>query len=250
MSPKQGRHRRGPGGPRRTSRSAPAAIPTPSRPGPELTGLVDPTLSQLVSTVVRTAGNAIDPGHPAPGVQLEQWALRAAATSFAPEAMPEQFYADLGRGLVEVDDPLAPAVLAALAVVVDHADADPLRRARQDWLIDHVGDEDADLGIGRETPVGAVTIDDTLVFGFASPGGDHTVGLIVDGPAADLWVGPSLDVVAADARTDPALTVLDVPLPEAYARVEAALAEADDDFATDDALLLPLLHRRLALIRT
>ena len=270
MSPKQGRHRRGPGGPRRTTRSgrtSPAGTARPAGtqgPGPDVSGVIDPTRRQVVSTLVDSARRALTPPHPAPGVVLEQWALGLAVSSFAAEAMPPDFYDDLGRGLAERDDPVAPAVLAALAVVLDHADAAPLRRARREWLAGTEPDADEsavrprddDLGIGREVPTGAVTLtpvsspaSPTVVVGFASPGGDHTIGLVVGDEAADLWVGPALVAVVADAEADDDVTVAPLPLADARARAERALAHTElSDLPDEDQAVLPLVTRRLGAL--
>ncbi len=262
MSPKRGRHHRGPGGPTRTSRSGRTSPPASGRRHrPDVSGLVDPTIEQLVTTVLVTAGQAIPPGHPAPGVVLEQWAGEMAITSFAAEEMPRAFYVDLGAGLAGSDDPLAPAALAALAAVVDHRDADPLRRAHREWLADQTAEgRDADLSIGREAPVAAVTIgapDEaqlSVVIGFTAAGHDHSAGLLVDGDdggiARDLWVGPAIGTITTDARADPDLVVTDLPLSDARALAEEALAAADRSggFLPDDERILPLLTRRLRLI--
>lgn len=222
---------------------------------------IEPDIDQLVATVLTAARNAVPDDHPAPGVTLEQWAVALAWSSFADDVMPRDFYVDLGAGLVGSDDPLAPAALAALATAVAHRDAEPLRRAHRGWLAGRAPDEQAaDLGIGREEPVGAVTIgaaDEapvSLVIGFTAAGGDHSVGLLVDhddgGIARDLWAGPPIDTIAADARTDPDLVVTDLPLPAARALAEEALtaAEQSGGFLPADEQLLPLLTRRLLLI--
>ncbi len=234
---------------------------TPSsrrRHRPEVSGLLDPTLARMVATLIDTARTAAPAGHPAPGVALEQWAHELAATSFADEAMPRAFYVDLGRTLATADDPLAPAVLAALALAVHHRDGAPLRRARADWLAAvGVSDADADLGIGREVPTRAVSIahpdeaEASLVIGFAAAGGAHAIGLLVDGAhdglGRDLFVGPAVEEIEADAAADPELVVTSVPLAEAVERMRAALAvtvaEAWDD--PQDLATLPLLTRRL-----
>jgi hypothetical protein len=214
----------------------------------------------MVATLLETARSAVPPGHPAPGVALEQWAHELAATSFDDEAMPREFYVDLGRTLVGSDDPLAPAALAALALVVRHRDAAPLRRARADWLAASPADPDADLGLGREVPTRAIAIthpdedEVSLVVGFDAAGGAHAIGLMIDGAhdglGRDLFVGPAIELIAEDATSDAELIVTEVPRAEAAARMTAALAVADaegwDD--PDDLVVRPLVDRRLALI--
>jgi hypothetical protein len=211
----------------------------------------------MVTTLIDTARSATPAGHPAPGVALEQWAHELAATSFADEAMPRAFYVDLGRSLATSADPLGPAVLAALALAVHHRDGAPLRRARADCLAAGPVDPDADLGIGREEPTRAVSIthpdedEASLVIGFTAAGGDHAIGLLVDGAhdglGRDLFLGPAVEEIEADAAADPELVVAAVPLAEAVGRMRAALAvtvaEAWDD--PQDLATLPLLTRRL-----
>jgi len=256
------RHRKGPGGPTRPARSGRATPSTSRRHRPEVSGLLDPTLDQMVTTLLETARGALPPGHPAPGVALEQWAHELAATSFDDEAMPREFYVDLGRTLAASTDELAPAALAALALVLDFKDAAPLRRAHADWLASGPADLDGDLGLGREIPVRAVTIghpdepQTSYVVGFDTPGGGHAIGLLVDdeldGLGRDLFLGPPIDAIAADAAADPELVVADVPLADAAARMRAALAVADAEDWDDleDLAVRPLLDRRLALVRT
>jgi hypothetical protein len=225
-----------------------------------VSGLLDPTLDRMVATLLETARGAAE-GHPAPGIALEQWALDLAGTSFDEEVMPREFYVDLGRTLTGSDDPLAPAALAALALALGHRDAAPLRRARSDQLASGPADPDADLGIGREVPVGAISIgaagEDqvSIVIGFTAAGSDHTIGLLVDdamdGLGRDLFVGPPIEVIERDARTDPDLVVAEVPLAEAAARMRAALAVTDAEAWDEphDLAVVPLLTRRLELIR-
>lgn len=222
-----------------------------------MSGLLDPTLDRMVATLLDTARDAVPAGHPAPGVALEQWGLELAGTSFAEEVMPREFYVDLGRTLTGSDDALAPAALAALALALGHRDAAPLRRARAEWLASGPADLDADLGIGREVPVGAISIgaagEDqvSIVIGFTAAGSAHAVGLLVDdamdGLGRDAFVGPAVEVIEHDARSDPELVVAPVPLAEAAVRVRAALvvtdAEAWDD--PQDLAVIPLLARRL-----
>lgn len=254
------RHRRGPGGPSRPTRSGRVTPPAGRRHRPEVSGLLDPTLAQMVSTLLHTARGAVPAGHPAPGVALERWAQELAATSFDDEAMPRAFYVDLGRTLAEADDRLAPAALAALALVLRHRDAAPLRRARADWLAAGPADPDADLGIGREVPVRAVTIghpdedEASVVIGFAAAGGAHSIGVLVDdahdGLGRDLFVGPAVDAIEADAAADPELVVAEIPLAEAASRMAAALAVADAEAWDDpeDLATRPLVDRRLELV--
>lgn len=225
-----------------------------------MSGLLDPTLDRMVRTLLQTAHTAVA-GHPAPGIALERWAHDLAAGSFADEAMPRAFYVDLGRTLGTSADPLAPAARAALAVVLDHRDATPLRRAHADWRASGPEHPDADLGIGREVPVRAVTIghpdeaDVSVAVGFRAAGGDHTIGLLVDaahdGLGRDLFIGPPIDEIAADATADPELVVTDIPLADAAARMTAALTVAATESWDDprDLPLTPLLTRRLGLIQ-
>lgn len=215
----------------------------------------------MVATLLETARGAVPDGHPAPGVALERWAHELAGTSFADEEMPREFYVDLGRTLAGSDDALAPAALAALALALGHRDAAPLRRARADWLAAGPTDPDADLGIGREVPTRALSIEHpdeaeiSLVVGFAAAGGAHSIGLLVDGAhdglGRDLFLGPAIDEIAADAVADAELVVTDVPLPDAAARMAAALAVAAAEGWDDpqDVAVAPLLTRRLDLIR-
>jgi hypothetical protein len=214
----------------------------------------------MVATLLDTARGAVPPGHPAPGVALEQWAHELAATSYDEEAMPREFYVDLGRTLAGSDDALAPAALAALALALRHRDAAPLRRARADWLADGPADPDADLGLGREVPTRAIAVghpdedEASLIVGFDAAGGAHAIGLLIDGAhdglGRDLFVGPAIELIAEDAAGDAELVVTEVPLAEAAARMGAALAVADaedwDD--PDDLATRPLVDRRLELI--
>jgi hypothetical protein len=206
----------------------------------------------MVATLLETARGAIPPGHPAPGVVLEQWAWDLAASSFADEAMPREFYVDLGRTLAASSDPLAPAVLAALALAVRHRDAAPLRRAAASARAG-----DADLGIGRETATRAITISHpeeaqaSVVVGFSAAGTEHSMGLLVDddldGLARDLWLGPPIASIEADAVADPELVVADIPLRTAATHIREALAVTEQTAWDDpqDLATLPLILRRV-----
>lgn len=223
-------------------------------------GLLDPTLDRLAATLLGTARDALGPDHPAPAIGLEQWALDLADTSFADGEMPRDFYVDLGRTLAGSPDDLAPPALAALALALRHRDAAPLRKARADWQGAHADGLDADLGLGREVPVRAVTIaaegEDqvSVVVGFAAAGTAHAVGLLVDdaldGVGRDLFIGPPIEVIELDAGADPDLVVTEIPVAEAAERMRRALdlAVAEDWDEPRDLRLLPLLGRRLDLI--
>jgi len=227
---------------------------------PDVAGLLDPTLDRMVATLLDTARGAVPPGHPAPGVVVEQWALELSATSFADGEMPRDFYVDLGRTLAASTDPLAPPALAALALALGHRDATPLRRTRSEWQAAHADDLDDDLGIGRERPTEAISIgaageeQASVVLGFRAAGTDHAVGLLVDdahdGLGRDLFVGPGVDAIRSDAAADADLVVVDVPPAEAAHRMRAALAVADAEAWDDpeDLRLRPLVERRLDLL--
>lgn len=254
------RHRRGPGGPRRPARGGRVTASGGRRHRPQVSGLLDPTVDHMVTALLDTATAAAGPDHPARGVAFELWAAELAASSFADEAMPRPFYVDLGDGLAASSRPEAPPALAALALAVGHRDGTPLRRARAAWLGRASDGRDADLGIGREVPIGAVAISHpdeaqtSVAVGLEAAGGDHSFGLLVDGAldglGRDLFVGPPLEVIVADAHADPELVVSPIPLVEARARIETALAvtvaEGWDD--PQDLLTLPLVTRRLGLL--
>ncbi|QYG94176.1 hypothetical protein HC251_18160 [Iamia sp. SCSIO 61187] len=260
MSSPGDRHRRGPGGPSRPARSGRVTPSQGRRHRPQVSGLLDPTVDHMVTALLDTAITSAPPDHPARGVSFELWAAELAASSFADEAMPRAFYVDLGDRLAASARPEAPPALAALALAVEHRDATPLRRARDAWLA-RVGDgADADLGIGREVPSGAVTIghpdeaQTSVVVGLEAAGGAHSFGLLVDdaldGLGRDLFVGPPLEVIAADAADDPELVVTPIALDEARRRIEDALAVtlAEDWDDPQDLRTLPLVTRRLGLL--
>lgn len=263
MPPRKGRHRRrkGPGGPRRTRRAG-DVIPigrarsagTVHLTGPSITNLVGALLASVRTIVADDESRALG---------FEVWASTMAATVYGPEQMPAEFYADLADGLVaSLDDDARPA-LAALAVALDHREAEPLRRvhAQQRALLPP-GDA-SDLGIGRAVPRAAYEVADaagdgvTLLVDVAQPGGDHTAGVHIDhnlgAMATDLVLGPPWAALeASGAHRERGLTVTEVSLADVRARYDEAVAVTDatldpptsDDFDT----LRPVLERRMALL--
>ncbi len=264
VSSRGSRHRKkGPGGPSRPRRSGRTTPSRARRHPPETSGLVDPTRDRLIATLLESAHRAAPESHPGRAPALELWAEDLAGSAYAADAMPAEFYDDLTKGLIRSRDPLAPAVLAALALAVTHDDAAALRRGRMVWIDDNRHDPlraRDDLGIGRPIADRAVTLDRpgeaevSIVIGFVQEMGRHSVGLLVDealgGVARDLWVGPPIEEVVARATSEGDLVLADVNLVEAGTRALAAIGAAavDDAMSDDDLRMLPLLQRRLEAI--
>ena len=267
MSPRKGRHprRKGPGGPRRTSRVGHDAeiIPIDRASGARhRAGLLGPSIDNLVRSLLSALRTLApeDPG--ARPIGVEVWADRMAATVYGPGQMPPDFYADLADGLLGSPDPDARPALAALALVLDHEDAADLRQAHADHRDLLPPDDPSDLGIGRAVARRAFEIDHvqgdgaTLMVEVDQPGAPHCVGVYIDntlgGLAKDLLVGPPWMQVEATYRAGPGITVREVPLAEVRARYEAALDLTDhtldppvpEDFEDTR----PLVARRMALL--
>lgn len=267
MSPRKGRHprRKGPGGPRRTSRVGRDAevIPiTRAVDARHRAGLLGPSIDNLVASLLSALRTLVpdDPG--ARPIGVEVWADRMAATVYGPDQMPPDFYADLAEGLLGSADPDARPALAALALVLGHDDAADLRDAHADHRDRLSSDDPSDLGIGRAVARRAFEIDHvqgdgvTLMVEVDQPGAPHCVGVYIDhtlgGLAKDLLVGPPWTQVEATYRAGPGITVREVPLAEVRARYEAAMDLTDhtldppvpDDFEDTR----PLVARRMALL--
>ena len=201
MPPRKGRHprRKGPGGPRRTSRVAPDAVPG-TAPGRHREGLLGPSVEALVRSLLSSLRAVAAPDDPARALAVEVWADRMAETVYGPEQMPADFYADLAEGLLASGDDDAPAALAALALVLDHRDAAPLRRAHVAHRATLPADDLSDLGIGRATVASTLEVSHpqgdgvSLVLELDQPGTPHTAAVYVDltlgGLATDLLLGP------------------------------------------------------------
>lgn len=266
MSPKKGRHprRKGPGGPRRSSRVGHAeVIPITRAPGARhREGLLGPSIDSLVRSLL-SALRTLAPDEPeARPIGVEVWADRMAATVYGPDQMPADFYADLADGLLSSADPDARPALAALALVLDHDDATDLRRAHVDHRNRLAPDDPSDLGIGRAAVRRAFQIDHvqgdgvTLMVEVDQPGAPHCVGVYIDhtlgGLGKDLLVGPPWPAVEETYREGPGIVVVEVPPAEVRARYEAALDLTDHTIdapvAEDFDDTRPLVSRRMALL--
>ncbi len=237
MSPRKGRHprRKGPGGPRRSSRVGPVRTPG-TAPGTHRDGLLGPSVDNLVRSLLRSVRTVAAPDDPARPLAIEVWADRMAETVYGPEQMPADFYADLAEGLRASDDPDAPAALAALALVLDHRDAAPLRRAQAAERAVRSGADRSDLGIGRATVTSCIEISHpqgdavSLVLEVDQPGAPHTAAVYVDlnlgGMATDLVLGPP-EAGRLAAVDGSGLVVRAVDPAEARARAEWALDLTD-----------------------
>ncbi len=267
MAPRKGRHPRqkGPGGPRRSSRIGGDVIPIGHAPSARhREGLLGPSIDNLVRSLL-SALRTLAPADPASRpIGIEVWADRMAETVYGPKQMPEDFYSDLADGLLVSPDPDARPALAALAHVLDHRDAAPLRRAHDDHRARVGADDPTDLGIGRAVARAGFEIDHvqgdgvTLMVDVDQPGAPHCVGVYLDhnmgGLAKDLLVGPPWAELERDRlyRDAPGMRIREIPLAELRARYEEAVDLTDHTMdpptAEDFADTRPLVERRIALL--
>lgn len=270
MAPRKGRHPRrtkGPGGPRRTSRVGDNVIPISRAPSARpREGLLAPSVDNLVRTLLSSL-RKIAPSDPeSRPIGIEVWADRMAATVYGADQMPDDFYADLADGLLVSDDPDARPALAALAHVLDHPDAEPLRRTHADHRAGLDPADPSDLGIGRATARRGFEIDHvqgdgvSLVVDLDQPGAPHCVGVYIDhnmgGLAKDLLVGPPWTALVHDRTYEgvPGMAVREIRLDELRARCAEAIALTDHSIdppvAEDFDDVRALVERRMALLPT
>lgn len=261
---KQGRHsrRKGPGGPSRPARSGRVApVPAPTEPtgGVRFKG---PTNEALVASLLAMVREAAPPAAAGRAIGVELWADHLGAVLYDRDAMPEEFYAELGEALAASPADDAPAVLAALAVALDHPDAKPLRAAQAAAAARRGPDDRSDLGIGRAVGTRALVVGHvqgdgvSIVVDFDQPGSPHSISAYVDhnlkGIARDLSVGPPWD--AQESRDEmlsiPDMELTEISLADARARIADAMALTDHSpgapVSDDYDSIAPIVARRVA----
>jgi hypothetical protein len=203
------------------------------------------SLDRMLAQVAREAAKSIPEVTDA--LDAEQWASSLMATWLHP-SLPDHgadalLFPRLVRALEALATAPALAALRALSAVGSEEQASSARAAADRLAAARLPEPPWAGGLGRVRPAGAALLDEpafddgvSVVIEFAGPGpGSHTLGVSIDhnlgGLVKDAFLAGSLAEVRAElarhAPAGPGVSIRELGLDEARARVEAALTALD-----------------------